>query len=87
MKRSSLVTIVFVLSAVVSLNAQGQSLSFHTKRDGQCYQMAVTLDGADALTCPAEGLWSIATDWKDGWPADWVCGLPYTYRGRRSARL
>jgi hypothetical protein len=76
MKHSSLVTIVFLSSTVISLNAHGQSLGFHTKRDGQYYQMAVTLDGAEALTCPDEGLWSIATDWKDNWPADWVHGGP-----------
>jgi len=23
------------------------------------------------LTSPVEGLWSVATDWREGWPADW----------------
>ena len=29
-------------------------------------------DGADTLRAPAEGLWSVATEWKDDWPDGWV---------------
>ncbi|MDD4267985.1 MAG: hypothetical protein GXY25_20245 [Pirellulaceae bacterium] len=28
------------------------------------------------LTSPAEGLWSVATDWRDGWPAEWRHAAP-----------
>lgn len=32
--------------------------------------------GADSIQSPAEGLWSIATGWKDGQPVDWVHARP-----------
>ena len=28
------------------------------------------------LISPAEGLWSVATDWADGWPSGWVHASP-----------
>ena len=28
------------------------------------------------ITSPAEGLWSVATNWTDGWPSDWVHASP-----------
>lgn len=35
------------------------------------------LAGGEAVAeSPAEGLWSIACDWRDGWPADWHHGSP-----------
>jgi len=71
-----LVKIVFLLSGVLCLRTHGQSLGFRTQHDGRCYRVAVTLDGEDILTSPVEGLWSIATDWKDSWPAAWVHAGP-----------
>ena len=35
-------------------------------------------DGVDTLRTPAEGLWSIATGWKDDWPDGWVHACPET---------
>ena len=32
----------------------------------------VFTDGVDTLKVPAEGLWSISTEWKDDWPSGWV---------------
>ena len=32
----------------------------------------VFTDGADTLRAPAEGLWSIATEWKEDWPDGWI---------------
>ena len=69
----ALVAVVFVL---FDLQAHGQSLDLQAKPNGQYYQVAVTLDGEEALASPAEGLWSIATDWKEGWPANWVHAGP-----------
>ena len=34
-------------------------------------RVAVSADGQTLLASPPEGLWSIACDWRDGWPADW----------------
>ncbi len=33
--------------------------------------VAITSKGKVYLRSPTEGLWSIATDWRDRWPADW----------------
>ncbi|MBN1517301.1 hypothetical protein JXA32_12130 [Candidatus Sumerlaeota bacterium] len=34
-------------------------------------RMQLEQDGRVLLNSPEEGLWSIATDWKDGWPSNW----------------
>jgi hypothetical protein len=34
----------------------------------------ILLDGQPVLESPATGLWSIAMDWHDGWPAGWCHG-------------
>ncbi|MEA1951157.1 MAG: hypothetical protein U9N87_07220 [Planctomycetota bacterium] len=34
-------------------------------------RVEILCDGQVFLTSPAEGLWSIATGWKNGWPSDW----------------
>jgi hypothetical protein len=45
--------------------------------DGQTRVAVVAEDGA-RLVSPEEGLWSIATEWTDGWPASWLHGHPGT---------
>ena len=32
---------------------------------------SLTVDGQRVVTAPAEGLWSVATDWQDGWMCGW----------------
>ena len=34
------------------------------------------LQGQRHATTPSEGLWSIGTGWKDGWPAEWQHARP-----------
>ncbi|MEJ2702384.1 MAG: hypothetical protein P8Z79_08075 [Sedimentisphaerales bacterium] len=70
------VVIALLCPGLVGAWAHAQSLDFHAERDGRYYRVAVPLDGEELLTSPAEGLWSIATDWKEGWPAKWVHGGP-----------
>ena len=57
-------------------STNGKSLELQTEHDGQGYQVQVALDGKSVLTSPPEGLWSIATDWKDGWPTSWLHAKP-----------
>ena len=40
-------------------------------RDGDRYRVEVFCGDRAVLSSPDEGLWSIATDWRDGWPAEW----------------
>ena len=81
MKRSfsiGLVTLVFLMTDTLSRSACGNSLDLRTTRDGQGYHVQIVLDGRQILASPPEGLWSIATDWRDGWPASWVHASPTT---------
>ena len=38
----------------------------------QTISVAIVLNDETILKSPAEGLWSIASDWEDRWPADWA---------------
>jgi hypothetical protein len=40
-------------------------------RHGERFGVEVYSEGRGVLASPGEGLWSIATDWRDGWPAEW----------------
>ena len=40
------------------------------------HEVAILGRGQVMLRSPAEGLWSVATAWKDGWPADWHHARP-----------
>ncbi|MHC4625671.1 MAG: hypothetical protein ACYTDV_01705, partial [Planctomycetota bacterium] len=71
--------LVLWISCVVlalTTRAHGDSLNLQTRHDGQGYQVEIALDGENVLTSPPEGLWSIATDWKDSWPASWLHARP-----------
>ncbi|UCD49959.1 MAG: hypothetical protein JSW27_20820 [Phycisphaerales bacterium] len=46
------------------------------ERKGPAYHVNVRRDDRTTLTSPPEGLWSIATDWQDGWPTRWVHAGP-----------
>ncbi len=63
--------LIFSISSV--LWGKTPQLCFETA-DGPAVR--ILLDGQAILSSPAEGLWSIATDWKDRWPASWVHGGP-----------
>jgi hypothetical protein len=71
-----LVASVSLVSGVFNSRAEGYSLDLRAKQDGEDYKIEVTLDGKEILRSPHEGLWSIATDWKDGWPAGWIHAGP-----------
>jgi hypothetical protein len=63
---SSIVLVHPVLAAEQEPNTQIRVV----ERDGM---PAIEVLSGDSvlLTSPPEGLWSIATDWSDGWPTDW----------------
>ncbi|MDI6450417.1 hypothetical protein [Anaerobaca lacustris] len=64
------------LSLLTSSVVRGAAPQLRFERSGSGYGVSVALDGRAVLTSPPEGLWSIATDWKDGWPTDWVHAGP-----------
>ena len=37
---------------------------------------SLSVDGRRVVTAPAEGVWSVATDWTDGWMTDWHHASP-----------
>ncbi len=74
MKHTKKHLILFVVTAysIINLPAYSQSPNLRTKYDGKFYKVEILLDGQNFLTSPSEGLWSIASSWKQGWPADWI---------------
>jgi hypothetical protein len=78
MKLSIMNLVVFILTSccMLGLPAYGQAPNLLTKQDGKFYKVEIFLDDEDILTSPPEGFWSIATAWKQGWPADWVHSKP-----------
>ncbi len=78
MKLSIMNLVLFILTSccMLGLPAYGQAPNLLTKHDGESYKVEILLGGEDILTSPPEGLWSIATAWKQGWPAEWVHGKP-----------
>lgn len=44
--------------------------------DKQTMLPSFAVDGKTIITTPAEGLWGVATEWKDDWMSGWVYALP-----------
>ena len=49
-----------------------EALELSVRQEGQHYAVEVLSDGQCLLRSPADGLWSIATDWDGDWPAGWA---------------
>ena len=86
----SLTAIILVTSGIFSLCLYGRPLDLRTtvrcpveEHDGTSYQVKIVLDDEDVLrkeslglNSPPEGLWSIATEWENSWPAGWIHAGP-----------
>ena len=72
----SLTAIILIFSGIFSLRSYGRPLDLQTEHDGTAYRVKIVLEGEDVLNSPPEGLWSIATEWKNSWPAGWVHSKP-----------
>ena len=55
----------------MAASGMDDSLALATCHDGVAYGIAVLSDGEALLATPPEGLWSVAMDWQEGWPAAW----------------
>ena len=45
--------------------------TFHANSEKNRHAIALKYNNQILLTSPSEGLWSIGSDWKNGWPAQW----------------
>jgi hypothetical protein len=68
--------LILVTSGVFSLRVNGRPIELRTEHDGTNYQVKIVLDGEAVLNSPPEGLWSIATEWENSWPAGWIHAGP-----------
>lgn len=66
MKRLFYLSALLVALVVPDFVISAQT-SFQVKDGG-----VVFTDGTDTLRTPSEGLWSVATGWKDDWMSDWT---------------
>ena len=73
---TSLTVLTFVISGVFDLNAYGRPLELRTERDGANYRVTILLDGEAVQQSPPEGLWSLAAEWENNWPAGWIHAGP-----------
>ena len=72
----SLTVLILIMSGVFCLHSYGRPLDLRTEHDGTNYRVKIVLDGEDVLNSPPEGLWSIATEWENSWPAGWIHAGP-----------
>lgn len=70
--------ILLALVGVPALSASTISAAELTLRmpEPPSSQVEVIASGRTFLASPAEGLWSVATDWTNGWPSGWVHASP-----------
>ena len=64
-----------LLALLVMLVASGGAIQAQTRFTVSEKEVVFT-DGTDTLRTPAEGLWSVATGWKDDWMSDWKHAAP-----------
>ena len=70
--RSLVITIIMVLTCI----SYSISQTLDILEKGGKYQVSVKSEKGESIIMPSEGLWSIATDWKDDWPANWNHASP-----------
>ena len=64
MKVLTLVVITFM-----PLFSNSQSLEIEKK--GHLFSVSINSEKGEKIHAPQEGLWSIATEWKNDWPTNW----------------
>ncbi len=74
--RTTLAVISITALGMLTACAEERSAELRIAQDGGSYRVLIELNGQDLLSSPPEGLWSIATEWKDNWPGSWVHAKP-----------
>jgi len=59
---------------VMAASGAEDALALAIPHEDGAYAVTVSSGGEVLLASPPEGLWSVAMDWQDGWPADWRHG-------------
>ncbi len=67
--KKCIIILALLITAVNNINGQ-------FKVDSRTMLPEWTLNGSRLLSAPEEGLWSIATEWKDNWMAGWRHASP-----------
>ena len=63
-------------SQLLALSVCAQAAPGLKVTDSTPRRVEVSVDGRAFLQSPADGLWSVATNWADGWPAGWLHASP-----------
>ena len=61
-----------------TLGLESDTCQLRATPKDQAYHAELHQGDGVTLSSPVEGLWSIATDWKDDWPTAWRHGSPQT---------
>jgi len=72
----TVLAVIIISVSGISVHANGSSAALRITQDGGSYRVLIDLDGQELLSSPPEGLWSIAAEWKDDWPAAWSHAKP-----------
>ncbi len=62
--------------ALADQTLPGHGFDLVTQTDDAGTRLQLVCAGQVLVTSPAEGLWSVATDWQAAWPAQWKHGGP-----------
>ena len=67
---------VAILATTTGGSQAKSNVNFKVSEVSGRHQIEVVSSGKVFFRSPDEGLWSVATDWKDGWPTAWVHASP-----------
>ncbi|MDP4291934.1 MAG: hypothetical protein Q8908_12700, partial [Bacteroidota bacterium] len=70
--------LVILLMTGLTFNTFAQKLSIEKTQFG--YTVSCKVNGVEMIQAPSEGLWSIATGWKNDWYTTWSHANPTSYR-------
>lgn len=70
--RNLAVAMLMVLTWMNGAKAQ----TLNIQKSNENYLVSVKSEKGESINMPSEGLWSIATEWKDDWPANWKHASP-----------
>jgi len=53
-----------------------QTANFSIRAVAESYSPQLTINGKEVISAPSDGLWSVATAWKNNWPSQWQHASP-----------